>query len=127
MAKTRRTFTPEFKAEAVRLVTEQGRSFVEAAHDLDIGESTLRSRRQAIVANGEQAFPGGGNPPAHEEELRRLRAEVKRLTMEREILKKATASAPRSSGGEESSHSKPLIGTLRVNNPARKGRASHRK
>ena len=91
MAKTRRTFTPEFKAEAVRLVTEQGRSFVEAAHDLDIGESTLRSWRQAIVADGERAFPGRGNPPGHEEELRRLRAEIKRLTMEREILKKATA------------------------------------
>jgi transposase len=91
MAKTRRTFTPEFKAEAVKLVTEQGRSFVEAAHDLDIGESTLRSWRQAIGTAGAQAFPGRGNPPAHEEELRRLRAEVKRLTMEREILKKATA------------------------------------
>jgi transposase len=91
MAKTRRTFTPEFKAEAVKLVTEQGRSFVEAARDLDIGESTLRSWRQAIVADGERAFPGKGKPPAHEEELRRLRAEVKRLTMEREILKKATA------------------------------------
>ena len=91
MAKTRRTFTPEFKAEAVKLVTEQGRSFVEVARDLDIGESTLRSWRQAIVANGESAFPGRGNPPAHEEELRRLRAENKRLLMERDILKKATA------------------------------------
>jgi transposase len=91
MAKTRRSFTPEFKAEAVKLVTEQGRSFVEAARDLDIGESTLRSWRQAIIADGDQAFPGKGNPPAHEEELRRLRAEVKRLSMEREILKKATA------------------------------------
>jgi transposase len=91
MAKTRRTFTPEFKAEAVKLVTEQGRSFVEAAHGLGIGESTLRSWRQAIAAGGEQAFPGRGNPPAHEEELRRLRAENKRLLMERDILKKATA------------------------------------
>ena len=62
MAKTRRTFTPEFKAEAVKLVTEQGRSFVEAAHDLDIGESTLRSWRQAIVTGGAQAFPGRGQP-----------------------------------------------------------------
>ena len=46
---------------------------------------------QALAAQGEQAFPGKGNPPALDEELRRLRAEVKRLTMEREILKKATA------------------------------------
>ena len=91
MARTRRTFTPEFKAEAVKLVTEQGRRFVEAAHDLGVGESTLRNWRQAIAAAGEHAFPGHGSPPAHEEELRRLRAEVKRLTMEREILKKATA------------------------------------
>ena len=91
MPKTRRTFTAEFKAEAVKLVTEQGRSFVEAAHDLGIGESTLRNWRQAIADGGGQAFPGRGNPPALEEELRRLRADVKRLTMERDILKKATA------------------------------------
>jgi transposase len=91
MVKTRRTFTPEFKSQAVKLVTEQGLSFVEAAHDLGIGESTLRSWKQALVVHGEQAFPGHGNPPAHEEELRRLRAEVKRLTMGREILKKAAA------------------------------------
>ena len=91
MAKTRRTFTPEFEAEAARLVTEQGRGSVEAAHDLDIGESTLRSWRQAIATGGAQAFPGRGNPPALEEELRRLRAENKRLAMERGILKKATA------------------------------------
>lgn len=91
MAKTRRTFTPEFKAEAVKLVTEQGRSFVEAARDLGIGESTLRSWRQAIAEGGAHPFPGGGHPPALEEEVRRLRADVKRLTMERDILKKATA------------------------------------
>jgi transposase len=91
MPTTRRTFTAEFKAEAVKRVTEQGRSFVEVARDLDIGESTLRSWRQAIANGGPQAFPGRGNPPALEEELRRLRAENKRLTMERDILKKATA------------------------------------
>ncbi len=91
MAKTRRTFTPEFKAEAVRRITEQGKSLSEVARELDLGESMLRAWKQAIAAQGEQAFPGRGNPPALEEELRRLRAEVKRLTMEREILKKATA------------------------------------
>ena len=91
MAKTRRTFTPEFKAEAVRLVTEQGKSLAEVARDLDLGESMLRAWKQALAKGGVHAFPGNGNPPALEEELRRLRAEVKRLTMEREILKKATA------------------------------------
>ena len=90
MAKARRTFTPEFKVQAVKLVTEQGKSIAEVARDLDLGESLLRSWKDALAA-GAGAFPGHGNPPALEEELRRLRAENKRLTMEREILKKATA------------------------------------
>ena len=91
MAKTRRTFTPEFKAEAVRLVTEQGRGLAEVARELDLGESMLRAWKQALAKGGEQAFPGKGHLPAVEEELRRLRAENQRLRMEREILKKATA------------------------------------
>uniref|UniRef100_UPI0036F34EF7 transposase n=1 Tax=Paludisphaera soli TaxID=2712865 RepID=UPI0036F34EF7 len=61
------------------------------ARDLDLGESLLRSWKTALAASGAPAFPGSGNPPALEEELRRLRAENKRLTMERDFLKKATA------------------------------------
>ena len=91
MAKTRRTFTPEFKAEAVRRIGSEGKSLAEVARELGLGESMLRAWKQAIAARGEPAFPGKGHPPAHEEELRRLRAEVKRLTMERDVLKKATA------------------------------------
>ena len=45
----------------------------------------------AFAANTEQAFPGKGNPPAGDEELRRLRVENQQLRMEREILRKATA------------------------------------
>ena len=91
MAKARRTFTPEFKIQAVKLVTEQGKSVAEVARELDLGESMLRAWKRGLTVKGVQAFPGKGNPPAHEEELRRLRAEVKRLTMERDVLKKATA------------------------------------
>ena len=91
MAKARRTFTPEFKAEAVKLVTEGGKSLAEVARDLDLGESLLRSWKTALAASGAPAFPGRGNPPALEEELRRLRAENQRLTMERDVLGKATA------------------------------------
>ena len=91
MAKSRRTFTPEFKIRAVKLVTEQGNSLAEVARDLDLGESLLRSWKDALAATGAQAFPGHGNPPALEEELRRLRADNKRLQIERDILKKATA------------------------------------
>jgi transposase len=91
MARQRRSYTREFKVEAVKLITEKGYSVAEAARSLDIGETLLRSWKQAFDKQGEQAFPGHGNLPAVEEELRRLRAENKRLLMEREILKKATA------------------------------------
>jgi transposase len=91
MAKARRSFTPEFKVQAVKLVTEQGKSIAEVARDLGLGESLLRSWKTALAAGGPQAFPGRGNTPALEDELRRLRAENKRLQMERDILKKATA------------------------------------
>ena len=91
MAKTRRTFTREFKVEAVRRITDQGKSLAEVARELDLGESMLRAWKQALAAEGGRAFPGKGNPPPQEDELRRLRAEVKRLQMERDILKKATA------------------------------------
>jgi len=91
MAGKRRSYTPEFKAEAVKLVTEQGYSVAEAARSLSIHETLLRSWRQAVDAHGDQAFPGQGNLPPFEEELRRLRAENRRLRAERDILKKATA------------------------------------
>jgi transposase len=91
MARERRRFTREFKVEAVKLVTHKGYSVAEAARSLDIGQTLLRSWKIAFDKEGEKAFPGNGHPPAIEEELRQLRADNKRLLMERDILKKATA------------------------------------
>jgi transposase len=91
MARQRRTYTREFKIEAVKLITQKNYSVAEAARSLDIGETLLRSWKQALEKEGDQAFPGHGNLPAIEAELRQLRAENKRLQMERDILKKATA------------------------------------
>jgi transposase len=91
MARERRRFTREFKVEAVKLVTNKGYSVAEAARSLDIGQTLLRSWKLAFDKEGELAFPGNGHPPAIEEELRQLRADNKRLLMERDILKKATA------------------------------------
>jgi transposase len=91
MARTRRTYTPEFKTEAVKLVTEQGYSVAEAARSLGLNDNLIRSWRQALEAKGTDAFPGQGKLPAIEDELRRLRAENKRLLAERDILKKAAA------------------------------------
>ena len=91
MAKKRRIFTREFKVEAVKLVTEKGYSVTETARSLDIGQTLLRSWKLALENNGNEAFPGQGKLPASEEELQRLRVENKRLQMECDILKKATA------------------------------------
>jgi transposase len=103
MGKPRRLFTREFKVEAVKLVTEQGRSFAEAAANLGIAENLLRKWKKAIEGEGNQAFPGKGTLPTLEEELRRLRAENKRLQMERDILKKATAFFAKESLGDTAS------------------------
>jgi transposase len=91
MARARRTYTREFKVAAVQLITQQGRSVAEAARCLGIGENLLRKWKHDLDAEGDQAFPGQGHLPPLEEEVRRLRAENKRLQMERDILKKATA------------------------------------
>jgi transposase len=91
MARKRRVYTPEFKAEAVKIVTEKGYSIAEAARSLGIHETLLRSWKQAVEKQGEQPFPGHGKLPPFEEEIRRLRVENQRLRAERDILKKATA------------------------------------
>jgi transposase len=91
MARKRRIYTPEFKAEAVKLVTEKGYSVAEAARSLGIHETLLRAWKQAVDKQGEQALPGPGKLPPFEEESRRPRAENQRLRAERDILKKATA------------------------------------
>ena len=91
MPRTRRTYTAEFKTEAVKLVTEQGYSVAEAARSLGISENLIRNWRLALQVQGDQAFPGQGKLSPFEEENRRLRAENKRLLAERDILKKAAA------------------------------------
>jgi transposase len=91
MARTRRLYTPEFKAEAVKLVTEQGYSIAEAARSLGINDNLIRNWKQALQDNSEHPLPGRGKLSPFEEENRRLRAENKRLLAERDILKKAAA------------------------------------
>jgi len=87
----RKTYTREFKLQAVRMLTDQGLSVAEVARRLGVGENCLRNWRAAAQAKGEAAFPGQGNPSPAEDELRRLKAEVHRLKAERDLLKKAAA------------------------------------
>ena len=86
----RRAFSPEFKAEAVRLCRVGDRNIKQVAKDLDLTETALRDwvKRSDIDAG---QGPPGALTTAEREELTRLRRENKRLQMEREILKKAAA------------------------------------
>ena len=86
----RRAFSDEFKAETVRLVLESGKSIGAIARELDLAETALRRWvRQAEIDAG--CGPAGALTTSERDELTQLRRENKRLRMERDILKKATA------------------------------------
>jgi len=87
----RRKFSREFKLEAVRLVSERGVAFVQAARDLDLHVNVLRKWVREQAADPQQAFPGKGQMKPEQLEIDRLRKEVAKLKAERDILKKAAA------------------------------------
>jgi len=89
MQKTQRTFTKEFKREAVQLVKSTNKPLAQIARDLGIADSTLHHWRKLSTSQGEQAFPGSGHQTGQEAEIRRLKREVETLRQERDILKKA--------------------------------------
>jgi transposase len=91
MPKEQRTFTKEFKLEAVHLAHTSGKSQSQVARDLGIADSTLHHWCKEFAKAGEKAFPGSGNPAAGEEEIRRLKRELEVTRQERDILKKALA------------------------------------
>ncbi|WP_390888607.1 IS3 family transposase [Frigoriglobus tundricola] len=85
----RKTYTREFKLQAVQMLTDQKLSVAEVARKLGVSEGCLRAWKSAAQADGAGAFPGHGNATPGDDELRRLRAEVTRLKAERDLLKKA--------------------------------------
>ena len=94
-ARTRRSFTEEFKRDAVAMVLEEGHSIAGVAERLGIGEGTLGNWvRQARVDRGDKA----GMTSSERVELVELRRENARLRMERDLLKRATAFWVRESG-----------------------------
>ncbi|MCO4834983.1 MAG: transposase [Acidimicrobiaceae bacterium] len=84
----RRSFTKEFKADAVSLVLDEGRTLADVARSLDIGDGNLGNWvRQARIDRGER----DGLTTNEKAELAELRRENSRLRMERDLLKRATA------------------------------------
>lgn len=88
-----KTYTKEFKLEAIRLMEESGRPSSEVAMELGIRRNQLYKWKDQLANRGETAFSGKRGRPAKEDqsELATLKQENLRLKEENEILKKAAA------------------------------------
>lgn len=91
---TRRSFTDEFKREAVSLLASSGRPLTQVAMELGVQPSMLRSWRGTVNGIASPVAGAAGSPAAvaasaEQSEIRRLRRDLERAQMERDILKKA--------------------------------------
>lgn len=88
----RRTFSSEFKSEAIKLALTPGNSIVQVAANLGVGKSTLTHWIRDYREKGSMAFPGHGHVALtpQEAEIQRLKRELEIIRRERGILKKAT-------------------------------------
>lgn len=80
-------YAVEFKQSAVELVLKEGLSRAEVGRRLGVPSKAVGRWVKAYQADAERAFPGKGNP--RDEELHKLRKELRQMRMERDILKKA--------------------------------------
>ncbi len=91
MKRLRRYHSPEFKYEAVALVVEHGYSYAAAGRSLDVSGGMIRRWKDELDTHKAEAFPGQGKRTAEQQRIYELEVENRRLRMERDILKKATA------------------------------------
>jgi transposase len=91
MSKIRRTFSPEFKAEAAALVLEQGYSVVQACQSLGIGETALRRWLDQLKQEKSGLTPKSKALTPEQRRIQELEARIDRLEREKALLKKATA------------------------------------
>ena len=86
MRKNRKKYDKVFKLEAIRLVVEEGRKVSEVERNLDISSGTLARWGREKKTAPEEAFSGKGYLKAKDEEIRKLRAELKNTKEERDII-----------------------------------------
>jgi transposase len=87
----RRRYDAQFKLDAVRLIRESDRAISDIARDLGVRRELLYKWKRELEADPTSAFPGKGKLKPEQEQLRQLQQELKRVTEERDILKKALA------------------------------------
>ncbi len=91
MKRQRRAHSREFKQEAVSLVVEQGYSCAEAGRSLGVNGALIGRWKRQLEDDTTEAFPRKGRRTAEQQRIHELETENRRLRMEKEILKKATA------------------------------------
>ena len=91
MSKQRKTYTREFKLEAIRLAETSGRPITQVERELGLSQGTIAHWRREAQRIGGEAFPGHGHLLPSEERLRQLERENAILRQERDILQKAIA------------------------------------
>jgi transposase-like protein len=87
----RKSFSPEFKRETVRLMESSGKLTSDLARELGIPRNRLYKWKEQLAKRGADAFPGKGRRGGEGEEVSQLKAELERVKEERDILKKAAA------------------------------------
>jgi transposase len=85
----RQNYSKEFKLNAVRMVTQEGRKASEVARELTIQPNMLYLWKRKYLDDHQEAFPGNGKQKSKDEYISQLERQVKRLKDERDILKKA--------------------------------------
>ena len=86
----RKTYTKEFKLEAVRLLEKGNKPAADLARELGIKRNQLYKWQEEVASSGAAAFPGRGRPVSDKDaEINRLKRELERVSEERDILKKA--------------------------------------
>ena len=95
----RKSYTKEFKLEAVRLLEKGNKPATELARELGVARNKLYKWKEEVAALGGDAFPGSGRPVNDKDaEIARLKRDLERVTEERDILKKAAQYFARESG-----------------------------
>lgn len=91
MAKTRRTFSPEFKLEAAQLVVDQGYTIKAACDAMGVGKSTMEYWVRQLREERQGKTPTSSAITPEQRRIQELEKQIRRLEEEKEILKKATA------------------------------------
>ena len=84
----RESYSKEFKINAVRMIVQGGRKESEVTRDLDMQHNMLFLWKRKHIVDNKESFPGKGKLKSKDEYISQLERQVKRLTDERDILKK---------------------------------------